>query len=201
MSSIKGTKTEENLRAALTGESLARNKYSFFAMAARQNGFDDIANTFERLSQNEMMHAKFWFEALYGKPGQPTETLLEAARGEYGEWHDMYPGFAAQARADGFEDLAIMFERVAAIECDHDRQFMSLYTKIINGKSESVPTQMPTPAARPAAAPEPERPATVLRTGYRCQFCGATFDWRPDVCEVCKAIGSFDQCTVEVPAE
>ena len=75
-----------------------------------------MAAAFEQMAQNEMMHARFWFELLYGKPTDTKECLTQAAMGEYGEWHDMYPDFAAQARAEGLEDIAVMFEKVAAIE-------------------------------------------------------------------------------------
>ena len=113
---LKNSKTRENLLKALAGESIARNKYTYFAQAARHSGSEEIADAFEQMAKNEMMHAKFWFEALYGKPGTPGECLMQAAQGEYGEWHDMYPAFARQAREEGLEELAVMFEKVAAIE-------------------------------------------------------------------------------------
>ena len=101
---LKNSKTRENLLKALAGESIARNKYTYFAQAARHSGSEEIADAFEQMAKNEMMHAKFWFEALYGKPGTPGECLMQAAQGEYGEWHDMYPAFARQAREEGLED-------------------------------------------------------------------------------------------------
>ena len=101
---LKDSKTRENLLKALAGESIARNKYTYFAQAARQSGSEEIGEAFEQMAKNEMMHARFWFEALYGKPGTPGECLMQAAQGEYGEWHDMYPGFARQAREEGLED-------------------------------------------------------------------------------------------------
>ena len=91
--SIEHTKTAENLRKALAGESIARNKYTYFAQAARANGDEEIAAAFEQMAKNEMMHAKFWFEQLYGKPSDTKECLTQAAQGEYNEWHDMYPDF------------------------------------------------------------------------------------------------------------
>ena len=97
---IKDTKTAENLRKALAGESIARNKYTYFAQAARASGDEEAAAAFEQMAKNEMMHAKFWFELLYGKPGDTRECLTQAAMGEYSEWHDMYPDFAAQAREE-----------------------------------------------------------------------------------------------------
>ena len=174
--SIQGTKTEQNLREALIGESLARNKYSVYAETARKAGLDQAADTFERLAKNEMMHAKFWFKLLYGEQ-ETRENLIEAAEGEFSEWHGMYPAFAAQAREDGEEDLAVMFERVAAIEKDHERQFLTLVAQLAGG-----------------GAPEAE---SEIREGWRCQFCGAVFDHMPNVCETCQAIGSFDPITWE----
>lgn len=177
--SIKGTESEKNLRAALAGESIARNKYTYYAMVAREEGFDEIADEFERLAQNEMRHAKLWFEYLNGAPKSTAENLQEASRGEFDEWHSMYPSFAAKAREEGLEELAKRFEGVASVERDHEMQFMMLYGKLLSASS--------------AAEPAPEVPKT--RNGYRCVFCGAVFAERPDVCSVCDAIGSFELCT------
>ena len=178
---IKNTKTAENLRKALAGESIARNKYTYFALAARANGDEEAAAAFEQMAKNEMMHAKFWFELLYGKPTDTKECLTQAAMGEYSEWHDMYPDFAAQARAEGLEDIAVMFEKVAAIERSHEGRFMTLLAKL----TQTPPEQAPAPA-REEAAPR------TKKTGYRCQFCGAVFEERPDVCDTCQAIGAFE---------
>lgn len=178
---IKNTKTAENLRKALAGESIARNKYTYFAMAARANGDEEAAAAFEQMAKNEMMHAKFWFELLYGKPTDTVDCLTQAAMGEYSEWHDMYPGFAAQARAEGLEDVAVMFEKVADIERSHENRFMTLLAKL----AQAAPEQ--------ASAPAQEKPAPrQKKTGYRCQFCGAVFEERPDLCDVCQAIGAFE---------
>lgn len=173
--SIKGTKSEENLRAALAGESIARNKYTFFAMSARQAGLNSLADNLERLAKNEMMHAKFWFEQLYGKPEDARQNLLDAIRGELKEADEMYPDFAAQARQDGLEGLAKMFESVARIEADHAQQFMRMIQELSGAVAEEVP------------APQPDK------GGYRCMFCGAVYEKRPDVCGVCQAIGSFEE--------
>ena len=105
---LKHSKTEANLQKALAGESIARNKYTYFAQAARENGQPEIAAAFEQMAQNEMMHAKFWFERLYGKPGDVKECLTQAAQGEYAEWREMYPAFAQQAREEVMEDLGVM---------------------------------------------------------------------------------------------
>lgn len=178
---LKNTKTEENLKKALAGESIARNKYTYFAAAARANGDTEIADAFERMAKNEMMHAKFWFEQLYGKPADPRECLTQAAQGEYSEWHSMYPEFARQAREDGLEDLAVMFEKVAAIERSHENAFMTLLARI--GQKPEVSIQQA--SAQPPAQKR-------KKEGYRCQFCGAIFETRPDVCDTCKAIGAFE---------
>lgn len=190
---IQNTKTEENLRKALAGESIARNKYTYFAQAARENGDEEVAFAFEQMAKNEMMHARFWFEQLYGKPGDTKTCLLQAARGEYDEWQDMYPSFAKQAREDGLEELATMFERVASIERSHESRFMTLLAKLKKADPAVAPSSAPA-----AEAAEDEEAGEVVSAprqkaqGYRCQFCGATFDERPDVCEVCGAIGAFD---------
>ena len=173
---LKDSKTRENLLKALAGESIARNKYTYFAQAARQSGSEEIGEAFEQMAKNEMMHARFWFEALYGKPGTPGECLMQAAQGEYGEWHDMYPGFARQAREEGLEDLAVMFEKVAAIERSHENRFLTLLAEL------SQKTTRPTPSPAPQEK----------RQGYRCQFCGAIMEQRPDVCDTCGAIGAFE---------
>lgn len=178
---IENTKTAENLRKALAGESIARNKYTYFAQAARANGDDEIADAFEQMAKNEMMHAKFWFEQLYGKPDDTRKCLTLAAQGEYSEWHDMYPDFARQAREDGLEDIAIMFDKVAAIERNHENRFLTLMAKLSQPSAQEAPEQAPV-----SAAPQQKK------EGYRCQFCGAVFDSRPDVCDTCGAIGAFD---------
>lgn len=169
--SIEHTKTAENLRKALAGESIARNKYTYFAQAARACGDEEVAAAFEQMAKNEMMHAKFWFEQLYGKPSGTKECLTQAAQGEYSEWHDMYPDFARQAREEGLEELALMFMRVAAIERGHEREFRSLLSRLTQPEAEA---------------------AKQKKSGCRCQFCGAIFEDRPDVCGTCRAAGAFD---------
>lgn len=176
----KDTKTTENLRMALAGESIARNKYTYFAQIARENGDKEIAEAFEQMAKNEMTHARLWFEQVNGAlPKTTAECLMLAAQGEYDEWYSMYPEFAKQARADGRGDLAVMFEKVAEIERSHENRFMVLMA----GLSKSKPAA----AAAPASAPKQKK------EGYRCQFCGAIFEKRPDVCDTCGAIGAFDR--------
>lgn len=180
---LKNTKTAENLRAALAGESIARNKYTYYAMAARKNGDEKIAQAFEEMARNEMTHAKFWFELLNGKPTSTKDCLIAAASGEYSEWKTMYPQFAEQARAEGLEDIAIMFEHVANIERSHENRFMTLLAELQKKSPDSIPAT-DSPSQQPVKRQK--------KTGYRCQFCGEIFETRPDVCDVCGAIGAFD---------
>lgn len=179
---LKNTQTEKNIRAALAGESIARNRYTYFAEAARKNGDEDVAVAFEQMSINEMTHAKLLYELLNGKPGTTKSCLQSSAAGEYSEWHRMYPEFAAQARADGLEEIATMFEHIANIEKSHENRFMTLLAKL--QKKDSSTT---------SNSPENDILAKkTKKSGYRCQFCGALFGNRPDVCNVCDAIGAFD---------
>ena len=120
-----GTKTEQNLRAAFSGESEARNKYTFFASIAKKEGYEQIAALFLQTADNEKEHAKLWFKELNGI-GDTAENLLNAAEGENYEWTDMYDGFAKTADEEGFHDLAIRFRMVAAIERHHEERYRAL---------------------------------------------------------------------------
>ena len=114
---LKGTKTEANLQAAFAGESQARNKYTYFASKAKKDGYVQIAAIFEETANNEKEHAKLWYKLLNGGSiGSTVENLKEAAGGENYEWTDMYDNFAKEAREEGFEEIARLFEGVAAIE-------------------------------------------------------------------------------------
>jgi len=126
---LKGSKTAANLAAAFAGESQARNKYTYFASAARKEGYVRIAEFFEETANNEKEHAKLWFKAL-GELGTTTENLAAAAAGEYDEWTDMYPGFAKVAREEGFTQLAALFEGVAAIEKRHEERYNKLLGQV-----------------------------------------------------------------------
>lgn len=110
-----GTKTEENLRTAFSGESQARNKYTYFASKAKKDGFEQIADLFLKTAANEKEHAKMWFKELNGI-GTTAENLVSAAEGENFEWTDMYAEFAKTAEEEGFTELAEKFRMVAAIE-------------------------------------------------------------------------------------
>ena len=130
-----GTKTEENLKKALAGESEARNKYDFFASKAKKDGYEQIAAIFAETALNEKEHAKLWYKELHGGAVEDTETNLEAAaEGENYEWTDMYAGFAKTAREEGFEELAQKFEGVAEIEKHHEERYRKLLSNIKDKK-------------------------------------------------------------------
>lgn len=120
-----GTKTEQNLRAAFSGESEARNKYTFFASKAKKEGYEQIAALFLKTAKNEREHAKMWFKELGGL-GDTAQNLLHAAQGENYEWTDMYEGFAKTAEEEGFPQLAAKFRLVAAIEKHHEERYRAL---------------------------------------------------------------------------
>lgn len=124
-----GTQTEKNLEAAFAGESQARNKYSYFASVAQQEGYEQIAELFLKTAENEKAHAKLWFEELNGI-GDTKENLRHAAEGENYEWTDMYEGFAKTAEEEGFHELAAKFRRVAEIEKHHEERYRALLKNV-----------------------------------------------------------------------
>lgn len=125
-----GTKTEKNLQEAFAGESMARNKYTYFASVARKNGFEQIAAIFEHTAANEKEHAELWCKALGGVSTDTAVNLLHAAEGENYEWTDMYDRFAKDADAEGFHDLAKQFRGVAAIEKTHEERYRKLLENV-----------------------------------------------------------------------
>lgn len=130
MSKLKGTKTEANLKDAFAGESMARNKYTYYASKAKKEGYVQIADLFEETAKNEKEHAKIWFKLLHDGIGTTTENLKDAADGENYEWTDMYDNFAKDARAEGFEEIANLFEAVGAIEKEHEERYRKLLANI-----------------------------------------------------------------------
>ncbi len=124
-----GTQTEKNLAAAFSGESEARNKYTYFASKAKKEGYEQIAALFQKTADNEKEHAKMWFKELHGI-GSTQENLLNAAEGENYEWTDMYAGFAETAEKEGFPELAQKFRLVAAIEKHHEERYRALLQNI-----------------------------------------------------------------------
>ena len=132
--SLKGTKTEKNLEEAFAGESMARNKYTYFASKAKKEGYVQIAALFEETAVNEREHAKLWFKYLHGgEVASTAENLLSAAEGENFEWTDMYERMAREAREEGFEEIAKKFEMVGAIEKHHEERYRKLL-KNLNDK-------------------------------------------------------------------
>ena len=130
MANLKGTKTEKNLQEAFAGESQARNKYTYFASKARKEGYVQIASLFEETAANEKEHAKMWYKLLHEGIGTTAENLKAAAEGENFEWTDMYAAFAKDAREEGFEEIAALFEGVAAIEKEHEERYRKLLANI-----------------------------------------------------------------------
>lgn len=162
----QGSKTWKNLEAALAGESQAAVRYGFFASQAKKDGYEQIKGIFEETSANEREHAKMWYKLLHdGKVGTTTENLQAAADGEKYEWTKMYEQFAAEAREEGYDDIAVKFEQVAAIEKEHEERYLKLKENIENDvvfKSDKV-------------------------TVWKCRNCGYVFtgEKAPETCPVC----------------
>ena len=131
---LKESKTEKNLLEAFAGESMARNKYTYFASRAKKDGYVQIAQIFEETASNEKEHAKIWFKYLHGGAVADTvSNLSDAAEGENYEWTDMYDRMAAEAREEGFEEIAQKFEMVGAIEREHEARYRKLLANIEGG--------------------------------------------------------------------
>ena len=126
---LKGSKTEQNLMTAFAGESQARNKYTYYASKAKKEGYVQISAIFEETANNEKEHAKIWFKLLSGI-GNTVENLTAAAEGENYEWTDMYKTFAKEAKEEGFDKIAVLFEKVAAIEKEHEERYRKLLANI-----------------------------------------------------------------------
>ena len=169
---LKGSQTEKNLKTAYAGESEARNKYTYFASAAKKEGYEQIAEIFTNTAENEKEHAKLWFKLFQGI-GTTEENLVEAAAGENYEWTKMYKRFAKKAREEGFEDIAKLFEGVAAIEKEHQKRYEALLKNMREGKVF-------------------KKPNPVL---WECRNCGHKLksDEAPEVCPVCAHKRSYFQ--------
>ena len=165
-----GTKTEQNLKDAFSGESQARNKYTYFASVAKKAGFEQIADLFLKTAENEKEHAKLWFKAL-GELGTTEENLLHAAEGESYEWTNMYERMAKEADEEGFHDIAEQFRGVAAIEKAHEERYRTLLKNI--------------------EAEEVFKKSKIAI--WECRNCGhiVISTAAPDVCPVCKYSQSF----------
>ena len=131
MKNLKGTKTEKNLLAAFAGESQAAVKYGYYASRAKKDGYEQIAKIFTETADNEKEHAKLWFKALHdGGVPDTLANLKDAAAGEHFEWTDMYAEYAKVAKEEGFDHLAFQFEKVAAIEKEHEERYNALVKNI-----------------------------------------------------------------------
>ncbi|WP_353962981.1 rubrerythrin [Eubacterium sp.] len=174
---LKGSKTEENLLAAFAGESEARNKYTYYASKARKEGYVQIANIFEETAANEKEHAKMWFKLLKGGIGTTAENLADAAAGENYEWTDMYATFAKEAREEGFDEIATLFEGVAAIEKEHEERYRKLLENVEKGLVFSKDGD----------------------TIWQCSNCGHICIGKqaPEVCPVCAHPQSYFQVKAE----
>lgn len=165
MGKLKGTKTEANLQAAFAGESQAAIKYSYYASQAKKDGYEQISDIFTETSGNEKEHAKLWFKLLHDGIQETPVNLKDAAAGEHYEWTDMYVAFAADAREEGFDDIAKMFEGVASVESEHEARYLKLFENIEKG--------------------------TVFVRGqevmWKCRNCGHIHVGKtvPDLCPVC----------------
>ena len=170
MNKYKGTRTEENLKAAFAGESQARNKYTYFASVAKKEGFEQIAEIFLRTADNEKEHAKMWFKEL-GELGNTASNLEAAAAGENYEWTDMYEEFAKVAEEEGFKDLAEKFRGVGAIEKMHEERYRALLKNVETKKVFEKSTV----------------------TIWECRNCGhiVVGTKAPEVCPVCAHPRSF----------
>ena len=178
MADLKGTRTEANLMAAFAGESQARNKYSYYASKAKKDGYVQIAAIFEETANNEKEHAKMWFKLLHGGSiGSTMDNLKDAAEGENYEWTDMYATFAKEAREEGFDDIAALFEGVAAIEKEHEERYRKLLANIEGGLVFSRDQDMI----------------------WQCSNCGHICIGKkaPEVCPVCAHPQSYFQIKAE----
>ncbi len=169
---LKGSKTEANLQAAFAGESMARNKYTYYASQAKKEGYEQIADIFLETAENEKEHAKLWFKALHGnKIPKTIENLKDAASGENYEYTTMYAEFAITAREEGFDEIADLFETVGGIEKTHEQRYLDLLKNIEEGlvfKKDKI-------------------------TMWKCRNCGYIHigEEAPVVCPVCKHAQSF----------
>ena len=178
MENIKGTKTEKNLMEAFAGESQARNKYTYFASKAKKEGYEQIAAIFQETADNEKEHAKMWFKLLNGGEIPSTEENLKAAaQGENFEWTDMYVKMAKEAKEEGFDHIAYLFEAVGKIEKEHEERYKKLLENVKDGE--------------------------VFKKGsivvWKCRNCGhiVVGTEAPKVCPVCNHPQSFFEVNAE----
>ncbi len=178
MKELKGTKTEQNLMEAFAGESQARNKYTYFASKAKKEGYEQIAAIFQETADNEKEHAKIWFKLLNGGDiATTTDNLKDAAAGENFEWTDMYDRMAKEAKEEGFDHIAYLFEAVGKIEKEHEERYRKLLENVEDG-------------------------IVFSREGdkiWKCRNCGHICIGKeaPDVCPVCNHPKAFFEIKAE----
>ena len=177
MAILKGTKTEKNLNTAFAGESQARVKYEYYSSRAKKDGYEQIAEIFAETSSNEKEHAKIWYKLLHGDVADTSTNLKDAAAGEHYEYSDMYAKFATEAREEGFDEIARLFEEVGKIENKHEERYLKVLDNIEKGivfKSDGV-------------------------TVWKCRNCGYIHigDSAPEVCPVCKHPQSYFEIRAE----
>lgn len=176
MKNVKGTKTEKNLQDAFAGESMARNKYTYFASVAKKEGYEQIAGIFLETAENEKEHAKLHFKALK-ELGNTIENLKAAAAGENYETSTMYPQMAKTAREEGFEEIAKMFEEIGSVEKDHEAR----YRKLLDNIEKKIVF------------------ARAKKVYWKCRNCGHIHEGSeaPDICPVCHHPKAFFELFVE----
>ena len=174
---LKGTKTEKNLNEAFAGESMARNKYTYYASKAKKDGYVQISNIFEQTANNEKEHAKLWFKLLHDGMPDTVTNLKDAAAGENFEWTDMYARMAQEAREEGFEDLAEKFEGVAKVEAAHERRYKKLLESYKADKTFKGDAPL----------------------GWKCRNCGYVHEAEeaPEICPVCAHPKAYFERKVE----
>ena len=175
---LKGSKTEKNLMEAFAGESQARNKYTYYASKAKKDGYEQIAAIFQETADNEKEHAKLWFKLLHGGAVPATEeNLADAAAGENFEWTDMYARMAKEAKEEGFDKIAYLFEAVGKIEKEHEERYRKLLANVENG--------------------------TVFEAGevkiWKCRNCGhiVVGTKAPEICPVCEHSRAYFEIKAE----
>ena len=175
---LKGTKTEKNLMEAFAGESQARNKYTYYASRAKKDGYEQIAAIFQETADNEKEHAKLWFKLLHeGAVPTTMDNLADAAAGENYEWTDMYDRMAKEAKEEGFDKIAYLFEAVGKIEKEHEERYRKLLANVENG--------------------------TVFEAGevkiWKCRNCGhiVVGTKAPEICPVCEHSRAYFEIKAE----
>ena len=174
---LKGSQTEKNLMTAFAGESQARNKYTYFASVAKKEGYEQIAEIFTQTAENEKEHAKMWYKLAVGL-GTTEQNLQDAAKAENYEWTKMYKKFAKKAREEGFEEIAVLFEGVAAIEKSHQKRYEALLKNVQSGKVF-------------------KKPNAVI---WECRNCGHRVkgEMAPDVCPICSHKQAYFQVANQI---